>query len=142
TLRALRVRLLELTRVVHTAKSTPAKPGIAAVIGEPSVAKAGTAATEAAEPTAVESTEPTAKCRGAFDPDGHECEDRCANQQSASQLLPVVETHGHRFPPDCYLVEAVVWNSTFDVPDGSTGVNTGAAMRGAKSQSLNTALNC
>jgi hypothetical protein len=100
------------------------------------------AAVESAESTAMESPPATAKCSGALGPDGDAYGDSRAEQQRTSQPLPVVETLDQGFLPECYLVEVIAWNSTFDVPDGSAGVNTGAAMRGAKFQSVNTALNC
>jgi hypothetical protein len=42
----------------------------------------------------------------------------------------------------CYFAAATVANGIFSVPGGSSGVNTASSIRGAKSQSLNTAVNC
>src|SRR5271165_2755599 len=143
------------TGVVDAAEATAAEAGIAAAVGWASVTEARTTTVEAAESAAVKATEPTpvetaametteaaTECRRVFHAGGDARDDRRGRHQCAGPPLAADETLYHRCPPNGYLLAATVWNGTLTVPCGNSGVNTGSAIRGAKSQSVKTAENC
>jgi hypothetical protein len=124
--------------------ATP-KTGVGAAIGEAAIAKAlatskrtvvksaKTPAVEAAETAAVETAkaaveapEPTVK----------------ATEAAAERDGAVGPDHDAQGDRRCYFAAVIVANGIFSTPAGNSGVNTGSAMRGAKSQSLKTAENC
>ena len=108
-----------------------------------------TAATKSAEAASVETPEAPAKFaeatperRRVVDADCETYRHRDTRQHNTGQFLRVRQVIDHRYPPGCYLAADTVLNGIFCVPAGNAGVNTGAAIRGEKAQSVNTALNC
>ena len=146
----------ETAGVVDAAEATAAKSGIAAAVEKPPSPKrepppkaaevesttAESAAVEPAEATAVESAESATERRRAVDANREARGHRRACQQHASRFfrfdIRLTSTFSRLLLGGRHCLE----RDLFQSPRGSSGVNTGAAMRGAKSQSVNTAVNC
>lgn len=160
-LRRLRVVLLELgvalrkgggtvgiaAGVAQAAIPAAAKTGTGAAADKTAIAKAraaakGASAKAAARETAMKAAKAAAASDRIVGPDRSQGGDRRSRQQSAGQPVASDQLLDHRCPPGAIRAAATVANGIFCVPGGNSGVKTGAAMRGLKSQSLKTAWNC
>jgi len=130
---------------MNIAKAAAAEPGIGATVSEAPVTKACTAspkaAAKAAKTTAVEAPKPPRNAIACSAPIArHMAVAVPANSARTTSFDPLFAWSS--ISSWCYFAAATVANGIFCVPGGSSGVNTGSAMRGAKSQSLKTAVNC